>query len=258
MKIGVLIKQVPDTETKIKIKADGSGIEEGEIKYVVSPYDEYAIEEALQTKGKVPGSETFVISLGPTRAVESIRTALAMGIDKGVHVNSETTIYDSLQTATILAQVCKNLGLDLIFCGKQAIDGDNGQVTQMIAELMDIGQVMIAHKFELSDDHKTATITRAVSGGTQEIYEAALPVIVGCDKGLNTPRYASLPGIMKAKSKPLENVAAADQLGGMEAKIQFINYQLPPKRAAGKLIDGEPPQQAAELVRLLREEAKII
>lgn len=257
MKIAVLIKQVPDTETKIKIKADGSGIEEDGVKYIVSPYDEFAIEEALQIKQKAGSAETVVISLGPDRCVEAIRTALAMGIDKAIHIQTEDTL-DSFQTAKALSKALKDQAADVILCGKQAIDGDNGQVTQMVAELLDIPQVMIIEKFDLSDDKNQATITRRVSGGGKEVYQTNFPVIVGCEKGLNTPRYASLPGIMKAKTKPVEKLAAADLLEGAEAKVKFTNYGLPPEKAAGKIIEGEPADQAKELVRLLREEAKAI
>ncbi|MDO8518768.1 MAG: electron transfer flavoprotein subunit beta/FixA family protein [Deltaproteobacteria bacterium] len=256
MKIGVLIKQVPDTETKIRIKADKSGIEEDGVKFIVNPYDELAIEEAIKTKEKTTG-ETYAISLGPDRAVEAIRTALAMGIDKGIHIATDGQTFDGFTTAKILSEVIKKEGLEIVFCGKQAIDGDNGQVVAMTAEFLDIPQVMIVEKVELKEDKKGALITRRVSGG-KEVYDVAFPAILGCEKGLNTPRYASLPGIMKAKSKPLEKLKAADLLGGATKLVRFANYEFPPERAAGKKIDGEPAQQAAQLVRLLREEAKVI
>ncbi|MBI2340356.1 MAG: electron transfer flavoprotein subunit beta/FixA family protein [Deltaproteobacteria bacterium] len=264
MKIAALIKQVPDTETKIRIRADGTGssggggIEEADIKFIVNPYCEYAVEEAIRTKEKAKEGETTVISLGPDRAVEALRTALAMGIDKGVHIDNEGKFFDSFQTAKILAGVLKAGGFDLVFCGKQAIDGDNGQTPQMIAELLDIPQVMIIEKLELLSELKGALVTRRVGGGTREIYEAPFPLILGCEKGLNTPRYASLPGIMKAKTKPVEKLKGSEFLEGAEPLVRFVNYQLPPDRKAGKKIDGELPQKAHELVRLLREEAKVI
>jgi len=251
MKIAVLIKQVPDTETKIVVKADKSGIEDNNIKYIVSPYDEFAIEEAIKI-----GGETTVISMGPERCVEAIRTALAMGIQKAIHIDPGDKTYDSFQTATILANVIKEGGYDLILCGRQAIDGDNAQVAQMIAGMIDAPQVMVVDKMEVSDDK--AKITRSIGGGAKEIYETGFPVVVGCDKGLNTPRYASLPGIMKAKSKPVDKKSAEEILGGTQSLVQFTNFEQPPDRAAGKIIEGEPAQQAAELVRLLREEAKVI
>ncbi len=258
MKIAALIKQVPDTETKIRLKADASGIEEGDVKFIVSPYDEFAVEEVLQVKQKAGTAETYVISLGPDRTVEGLRTALAMGIDKAVHIDNEGQVLDAFQVATALAGAIKKLGVDLIICGKQAIDADNGQVAQMVAELLDAPQVMIVEKLDLNADKSGATVTRRMSGGAKEIYEVAFPAVIGCEKGLNTPRYASLPGIMKAKSKPVEKLKASEFLGGATPLVQFTNYSLPPERAAGKKIDGEPAQQAAALVKYLREEAKII
>lgn len=251
MKIAVLIKQVPDTETKIVLNADKSGIEDNNIKYIVSPYDEFAIEEAIKI-----GGETTVISMGPERCIESIRTALAMGIQQAVHIDTGDKIYDSYQTATVIAKVIKEGGYDLILCGKQGIDQDNGQVAQMVAEMIDAPQVMVVGQVEINGDK--AKITRRISGGAKEIYEPTLPVIIGCEKGLNTPRYASLPGIMKAKSKPVDKKSAEDLLASEQNLVQFSNYELPPDRAAGKIIEGEPAQQAAELVKLLREEAKVI
>lgn len=258
MKIAVLVKQVPDTETKIKIKPDASGIEETGIKFVMSPYDEFAVEEAIKIKEKNPGTETVVVALGPDRVVDAMRTALAMGVDKAIHVNTEGQTLDSFAAANVLANVLKAQNADLILCGKQAIDQDNSQVPQMIAELLDVPQTMIVEKVELGADQKSLTATRRVSGGAKETYELALPAVLGCEKGLNTPRYASLPGIMKAKSKPVEKLKAADFLNGASSLVQFANYQLPPERAAGKKLQGEPADQARELVRLLREEAKAI
>lgn len=257
MKIGVLIKQVPDTEAKIRIKPDKSGIEEAGIKFVINPYDEFAVEEALKTREKA-GGETVAVSLGPDRVVESIRTALAMGIDKGIHVGSEGNVFDSFATARVLANVIKAGGFDVIFCGKQAIDGDNAQTASMIAELLNIPQVMVVEKFELTEDKKGAIATRVVGGGAREVYEVGFPAIFGCEKGLNTPRYASLPGIMKAKSKPIEKLKASDFIQGESTLVRFTDFELPPERSAGKKIAGEPVQQAAELVRLLREEVKVI
>lgn len=258
MKIAALIKQVPDTETKIKIKADASGIEEADIKYIVSPYDEFAIEEALQVKQKAGQAETTVVTVGPERSVEALRTALAMGMDKAVHVDNEGKALDSFQTAKVLAGVVKKCGFDLVICGKQAIDGDNGQVVQMMAEILDWPQVMIVEKFDLKADKSGASVTRRVSGGAKEIYETGFPLVIGCEKGINTPRYASLPGIMKAKTKPVEKLKASEFLEGANARVKYMNFSLPPERAAGKKLEGEPAQQAAQLAKFLREEAKVI
>ena len=256
MKIGVLIKQVPDTETKIKIKDDGSGIDETGVKFIVSPYDEFAIEEALKTKEANAGSEVTVLSLGPARCVEAIRTALAMGCDKAIHIDDEGTKPDAFVTAKALAAAVQAQAFDVVFCGKQAIDGDAGQVVQHVAQFLGWPQVMVLEKVELAGGKVKAT--RRVSGGAKENYEMALPAIFGCEKGLNTPRYASLPGIMKAKSKPVESMKISALKGDATPKVEFSNYRSPPEKAPGKILSGELPAQIKELVRLLREEAKVI
>ena len=255
MKIGVLLKQVPDTETKIKIRADGKGIEEGEIKWVINPYDEYAVEEALRLKDKA-GGEVVIVTAGPARATEAIRQALAMGADRGIRIDTMGVELDPYTTALVLSQAAKNESFEIIFAGKQAVDDDCAQVLIGVAEKLGWPHVTPVEKFTLTD--KTATLQRPVAGGTKEMIEAALPVIVGCEKGLNEPRYASLPGIMKAKSKPVAELKAADLLGGEKPRLNIQKYSLPPERQAGKIIPGEPEQAAVELVRLLREEAKII
>lgn len=257
MKIGVLIKQVPDTETKIRINAQATGIEQDGIKFIMNPYDEFAVEEALKTKEKA-GGEVVVVSMGPARCVEAIRTALAMGADRGIHVDDTGIPADSFVTAKVLAHICKTENFEAIFCGKQAIDDDAGQITQMVAEFLNVPQVMIIEKLELKADKKGAEVHRRVGGGAKEIYDVDFPAVFGCEKGLNTPRYASLPGIMKAKTKPLATVKAADNLGEAKPKTAWVNYRLPPERKAGKVLQGEPQQVVSELVKLLREEAKVI
>lgn len=256
MKIAVLVKQVPDTETKIKTKADGSGIETEGIKYIVGPYDEFAIEEALKTKEKNAGSEVTVLSLGPARCVEAIRTALAMGCDKAIHIDDEGTNPDSYVVAKSLAKLIQDKGFEIVFTGKQAIDQDNSQVTQQVAEFLGWPQVMILEKLEIAGGKATAT--RRISGGAKEVYEVPLPAVFGCEKGLNTPRYASLPGIMKAKTKPVEALKLSAVKGDAQAKVVLSNFRLPPEKAPGKMIQGDAAAQAKELVRLLREEAKAI
>ncbi len=259
MKIGILLKQAPDTETKIKPTADASGIETDGIKYVVSPYDEFAIEAAIQVKEKVGEGEVVAITLGPQRATEALRTALAMGADKAIRIDDEGQALDSLTAAKALAKVCQAQSFDLIFTGKQAIDGDCAQVPQMVAEYLDIAHAMVVERFELGEDQKSAKVGRAIGGGAVEIIDLKFPAVVGCEKGLNTPRYASLPGIMKAKKKPLEEVKASDYLDGATPKVAFANYQLPPERTEHKILQGEEPaKMVAELVKLLHEEAKAI
>jgi len=256
MKIAVLLKQVPDTETKIRVKGDKSGIETDGIKYILSPYCEFAVEEGIKTKEKNPGSELTVITVGPARAVDALRTALAMGADKAIHIDDEGQALDSYLTGKILAKVIQENGFEIVFSGKQAIDQDAGQVTQNIAEFLNWPQVMIIEKIEINGN--AASVTRRVSGGAKEVYDVALPAIFGCEKGLNTPRYASLPGIMKAKSKPVQQLKASALKGDANSKVVYGNFRLPPEKAPGKVIPGEVEVAAKELVRLLREEAKVI
>jgi len=255
MKIGVLLKQVPDTETKIKIRADGKGIEEGEVKWVINPYDEYAVEEALRLKEKA-GGEVVIVTAGPARSTEAIRQALAMGADRGIRIDTTGVDLDPYTTAVVLAGAAKNESFEIIFAGKQAVDDDSAQVLIGVAEKLGWPHVTPVEKFTIND--KTATLQRPVAGGTKEMIEANLPIVVGCEKGLNEPRYASLPGIMKAKSKPIAELKATDLLGGEKPRLTISKYSLPPERQGGKIIPGEPEEAAAELVRLLREEAKVI
>ncbi len=259
MKIAVLVKQTPDTETKIKPTADGNSIETDGIKYILSPYDEFAVEEAIKSKEKVGDGEVTVISVGPERATEALRTALAMGADKAIRIDDEGAELDSLLTAKVLANAIKEQNFDVIFTGKQAIDGDCGAVAQMVAEFLDIAHVTVVEGFELSDDKSGAKVTRSAGGGAEEIIDLKFPAIVACEKGLNTPRYASLPGIMKAKKKPLEVLKVADFANGATAKVKFKNFRLPEEKHAGKILQGEEPAaMVSELVKLLHEEAKVI
>lgn len=256
MKIGVLLKQVPDTETKIKVKADGSGIEEGEIKWVINPYDEYAVEEALRLREK-KGGEVVIVTAGPARAAEAMRQAMAMGADRGIRIDADCAL-DPLTTARILAKACESEKFDILFAGKQAVDDDCGQVHIGVAEMLSLPHITPVEKFTLADDGTKATLQRPVAGGVKEIVETTLPAVIGCEKGLNEPRYASLPGIMKARAKPIAELKASALLAGEGIKIKTTSYELPPERQAGKMIPGEPEQAAEELVRLLREEAKVI
>ncbi len=253
MNIVACVKQVPDTEALIKVKADGSGIEEGGIKWVMNPYDEYGVEEALKLKA-ANGGEVTVVSMGPARAMDTIRTALAMGADKGVHITIGEA--DAYNTAAALAAAIKDINPDIIFCGQRAIDDDSGQVGSVIAEILGIPQVTLVTKLEVVGGKATAT--KPIEGA-QLVIESAMPCVITAQKGLNEPRYASLPGIMKAKKKPVE-VKDAGALGiSFEPKAKVIKMTPPPQRAAGKIVDGaDAAAKAAELAKLLREEAKVI
>ena len=264
MNILVCLKQVPDTESQIKIAPDGKAIVTDNIKWVMNPYDECAVEEALRIKEKF-GGEVTIIGVGPKRVTEAIRTALAMGADKGILVDDPAlTGTDSLGTARVLAAVIKDLEYDMILCGKQGVDDDSAVVGSNLAELLGIPQVSVVVKLEVSEDGSVVKAHKEVEGGTFVI-EAALPVLITAQKGLNEPRYASLPGIMKAKKKPLDVKTIADlgvdagEVGESGAKIKIMQITPPEERKAGKIIEGDTPQEkAANLARLLHEEAKII
>ncbi len=265
MKIVVLVKSVPDTESKIKIAADGVSIDPAGVKFVMNPYDEFAVEEGLRIKERLKDDTTVVaVSMGPERGVEVLRTALAMGADDAIHVSDPAFEGgDAQANARVLAAVIKPLAADLILGGKQAIDFDAAQTCPAIAEYLEIPQALIVTELKLSDDKKTATARRRVEGG-DELVELSLPALVTCEKGLNEPRYASLPGIMKAKKKEIKKVGLADsgltaeQVGAAGSKSKVVKFHNLPERPAVKMIPGDAATQAKELVRLLREEAKVL
>ncbi len=263
MNVIVCLKQVPDTETLIKIKPDGSGIVTDDIKYVMNPYCEFAVEEALRIKEKF-GGQAVLITMGPARAVEALRTGLAMGADRSIHLNDPAFEgADGFATARALAEVIKKEPFDLILCGKQAVDDDLAQVGPSLAEFLDLPHVTLITKLEINAEEKKARVEREVEGG-KEIMEVKLPAVFTCQKGLNEPRYASLPGIMKAKKKEVKpiNLAtlglSADQVGAAGAKTKILRYIPPPSRPPGKIIKGELADCVKNLVKLLREEAKVV
>jgi electron transfer flavoprotein beta subunit len=259
----VCLKQVPDTESQIKIAPDGKSIVTDDIKWVMNPYDEYGVEEALRIKEKF-GGEVTVVGLGPKRVAESIRTALAMGADKGILVSDPALDgSDSLAVATALAAAIKGLSYDLIFTGQRGVDDDSGIVGTALAEMLNIPNISVVEKVEISGDGKSVKANRPVEGLTLVI-EAALPALITAQKGLNEPRYASLPGIMKAKKKPLEEKTLTalgldpSRFGEGARNLKIVALTPPPQRQAGKIIAGETPEQkAVELVRVLRDEAKV-
>ncbi len=263
MNVIVCMKQVPDTETLIKIKPDGSGIVTDDIKYVMNPYCEFAVEESLRIKEK-HGGQSILITMGSQKAVEALRTGLAMGADRSIHLNDPAFEgADGFATAKALAEAIKKESYDLILCGKQAVDDDMAQVGPALAEFLGLPHVTLITKLEISADKKKAKVEREIEGG-KEVIEVNLPAVFTCQKGLNEPRYASLPGIMKAKKKEVKaiNLAAlglpADQVGAVGAKTKINKYTPPPSRPPGKIVSGEIVEAAQKLVKLLREEAKIV
>ncbi|MEN6489583.1 MAG: electron transfer flavoprotein subunit beta/FixA family protein [Smithella sp.] len=256
MNIIACVKQVPDTEAQIKVKADGSGIEEGQIKWVMNPYDEYGVEEALKLKEK-NGGDVTVVCVGPARVMETIRTALAMGADKGIHIcDPALDNADAFVVANALAAAIKALPHDIVFCGQRAIDDDSAQVGSMLAEALGLPQLTVITKMDFAGS--SVKVVRPIEGA-QMVIETPLPCVVTAQKGLNEPRYASLPGIMKAKKKPVDVKKAADLGVATESKAKVAKTVPPPARPPGKIVGGDDPvQKAAELGRLLREEAKAI
>jgi len=260
----VCLKQVPDTESQIKISAEGKSIVTDDIKWVMNPYDEFGVEEALQLKAKF-GGEVTVVGIGPKRVTETIRTALAMGADKGILVNDDAMEgSDSIATAKALAAAIKDLEYDLVFTGQRGIDDDAGIVGAAVAEFLGIPQLSLIVNVDVAEDGKTVKVTRPVEGQAL-IIESNLPALITAQKGLNEPRYASLPGIMKAKKKPLDVKSLADlgmdasECGEAARKLKIIEITPPPERQGGKIIDGETPQEkAAALAKMLHEEAKVI
>lgn len=258
MEILVLLKQVPATESLIAIADDGVSIKSDGLKYVINPYDELAVEEALKIRDAQGGTVT-IVTVGSAKATEAIRTALAMGADKGVLVDPGELHCDGLATAKILAAAIKDMPHDLIVAGHRAVDDDNFQVGPAVAELLDLPNLSMVIQQEIADGKISCTCT--VEGGTK-VVEAVLPALISTQRGLNEPRYASLPGIMKAKKKPLDTKTLADvglDAGDLGAKAVVTALKTPAERQGGRIIEGESAQaKAAALAQALHEEAKVI
>lgn len=262
MNIFVCVKQVPDTETKIKPSGDGSYIDTTGIKWIMNPYDEFAVEQALLIKAANAGSTVTVVRVGATKDTEALRTAMAMGADESILVEAPDHL-DSYSTAKAIKGAIEKSGktADLVLCGKQAIDDDCLQVPQLLAGMLELPSVSVVVGFEQNGD--TLTLKREIEGGALEVYEVNAPCVIACNKGLNTPRYASLPGIMKAKKKPLTQLSLADAgVTDGDTKVKYSNFRLPPEKPPGKKMEAMDDAAAAgvvaDVVKLLRDEAKVI
>jgi electron transfer flavoprotein beta subunit len=258
MKIVVCVKYVPDTAIKIKIASNGKEVELSDVTFIVNPYDEFALEEALKIKEK-SGGEVVVVGAGGEAATAGLRTCLAMGADSAILVQDPSLEKsDSFITGTVLARVCRNINPDLILFGKHAIGVDNGQAPSVVAELLDLPQVSVVTKLDIQDTKFRAE--REIEGA-QEIVEGSLPAVITAQKGLNTPRYASLKGIMAAKKKQIA-VQTLASLGFtadcLKPRLSVEQITLPPSRPPGKILKGEVAEVVPQLVKLLHEEAKII
>ena len=249
MKVLVPVKRVIDSNVKARVKPDQSGVDLANVKMAMNPFCEIAVEEAVRLKEKGVATEVVIVSIGPAQAAETIRTALAMGGDRGIHIQSDTDL-QPLAVAKVLAAVAGEEAPGVILMGKQAIDGDNNAVGQMLAALLGWPQATFASKIELSAS--SAKITREVDGGLQT-EEVALPAVITADLRLNEPRYASLPNIMKAKQKPIAARPVADMGVDVAPRLTVLKVAEPPKRAGGIKVET-----AADLVSKLKTEAGVI
>ncbi len=250
MKLFVCVNQVPDTETKVKVGQDGKTIDRSEINLILNPYDEFAIEAALQLKDKTGGEVTYV-SVGGDSNKEVIRKALAMGGDKGIHIKTDNA-GDSYSVASMIAAALKDTGADMIFFGKQSIDYDDSAVGTMAAEMLGLPSASVVVKLDVDENARKAVCEREIEGG-KETVELTLPCVITAQKGLNEPRYPSLKGIMAAKSKPIQEITPS----AAESLTEVVAMRKPPAKQPGKIL-GTDKSAVPELVKLLHEEAKII
>ncbi len=258
MKIAVLIKRVPDTASELQVAADGLSVATENLKHVMSPYDEHAVEEAIRLKESC-GAEVIVLSAGPPEAKDVVRTALAMGADEGVVINTGgLSGLTPKGTALLLAAALRDMAPDLIFAGKQAVDDDAAQVPERVAELMGMPHASVITRFELSGT--TATVDREIEGG-QLTMEFSLPALFTTQKGVNTPRYPTLPNIMKAKRTEIKELRPED-LGlsseSLAAPLETLSMTLPRQRRLCKVLEGDAVNCAGQLVHILKEEEKVL
>lgn len=258
MSIFVCIKQVPDTETKIQISSDGSGIETGAIKWIVNPYDEFAIEEAIKLKASMGADKIYAVSVGPQkRSQDALRIALAMGCDEAIIVDTEDSL-DSMTTAKLVkAAILKTGEPTLILTGKSSIDDNSQAFTQQLAALFDAPHANNLVQITVAAD-KSLEVEREVEGGSKEILILKGLSVLGATKGLNSPRYPSLPGIMKAKKKPVHVHSAGDLGVELISNVKFVDYKMPAEQPPTRILDGDVDAQVDELVNLLKNESKVL
>ncbi len=248
MNIVVCVSQTPDTTTKIRIDASGSAIATDGVKFILNPYDEFAVEEGLRQR-EAHGGEVTLLCVGAASAKENIRLGLAMGADKAILVTTDGPT-DSFGVARELSSVIEEIGADLVLLGRQSIDFDSAQMAPAIGEILGRPSISFATSLEISDGRVRAE--RDIEGGS-EVIDSSMPCIVSAQKGLNEPRYPKLPDIMKAKKKPIEERTAAPA----EARVSTADLSMPADKGSGKIMDYSP-ENVKELVRLLRDEAKVI
>ena len=257
MNIVVCVKHVPDTEAQVRIRADGRGVEESGLNFVLNYYDEHGVEEALRIKERLGGTVTLVTA-GPARAVEGLRAGLAMGADAAVHIQDPALAsLDHVGTARVLAAAIKSVPCDLVLCGKLSTDDNAGIVGPALAEFLGLPQATAVTKLDLGDGKATAH--REIEGAV-EVLEVKLPAVITVERGINEARYPSLPGIMRAKRTAITARTLADLGFGAPppAHVELLGLTPPPKRQPGRRLEGEPAAVVHDLVRALREEAKVL
>jgi electron transfer flavoprotein beta subunit len=255
MKLLVCIKQVPDMESKFRIDADGLWYDRTDLAWRMNEYDEYAVEQAVQVK-EATGADLTVLCIGPEQVKETMKKALAMGCDRGIHVADEGShLRDPFAIASLIAAWAKDKAFDLIFTGMQSQDRGSGQVGVMIAELLGLPALTTVVGFAL--DNRTVTVRRELEGGVKAVIECSLPALVTCQLGLNTPRYPTLPNIMKAKKKELLSVAAGD-LDTTANLLRTVKMAFPEKRGGGVFLEGEVGDVADRLIRILKEKTSVL
>ena len=249
MKLLVTVKRVIDYNVQIRVKADGSGVEKDNVKMSMNPPDENAVEEALRIKEAGKADEIIILSVGNDKAQETIRTALAMGADRGIHIKTDNDL-EPLAISKIISKVAEEEKPSIILMGKQAIDDDSNQTGQMTSALLNWPQATFASKIEI--EGQNAIVTREIDEGLERI-KVSIPFVASCDLRLNEPRYASLPNIMKAKKKPIDTKEASSLGINIEPRIEQIKVEEPPVRQKGIMVSD-----VAELVQKLKHEAKVI
>ena len=256
MQIYVCVKHVPDTAAKITV-ADGSGFAET-CKFIVNPYDEYAVEEAVQLRDQAGAGEVVVVTVGKEAALNTMRSALAIGADRGILVRTEAQFVDSRLTAgAIKAAIAQDTAPDLILCGKQSIDSEGMQTPFRLAQAMNLAVVTDVVDLTIGDGKAIAE--REIGGGSREVVEMPLPCVVGATRGLNEPRYPKLPDIMKAKKKEVRQINLSDiGLDADSAQTEILNLEAVPERGDARILEGSPREAVEELVRILKEDVKVL
>ncbi|MBI3590560.1 MAG: electron transfer flavoprotein subunit beta/FixA family protein [Candidatus Melainabacteria bacterium] len=258
MNIIVILRQTPDTETKIKLGSETNKIDTAGITWIINPYDEFAIEKALKIKEQAQSGEVVLFACGPARTEEAIRQGLAMGADRAVFIKDDSLEYvDAYTISKLIASELKKLSFDLVLSGKKLIDLESTQIPIFVAEELGLTHISFVMKFNEVDAANKKIVCDRESEGAHEIIEVQLPALVTCDRGEDYPRYASITGIMKAKKKEIKEIKL-ENIGELNSRTEIVSMELPPSRKEAKIFEGEVPEKVSALVKALREEAKVI